>query len=212
MLPYKSSYLSLYFSIRYHALASLVSALAQIAGTAALGTFLDWKRLSLNARARVSFAVIMALIGGCWVWGAVIQAGYARRKPSLDWNEPGLGAGQLRAHLQLRVLVGGLDVEAFRRRREIHKCREGARERGAAHQFWNQFNRRTRELPPPSLTAALGANFGLWGVAVNKSVSFTSASMHRRILSVRTKTGRREDESRQRRPVRVNIAINRCNR
>ncbi|KAK1988189.1 hypothetical protein LZ30DRAFT_766241, partial [Colletotrichum cereale] len=41
VLPYSSSYLSLYFSVRSRALALLVSALTQIAGTAVLGTFLD---------------------------------------------------------------------------------------------------------------------------------------------------------------------------
>lgn len=44
LLPYSSSYLSLYFTVRSRALASLVSALAQIAGTALLGCFLDWNR------------------------------------------------------------------------------------------------------------------------------------------------------------------------
>ncbi|KAI8309392.1 hypothetical protein K4K61_001723 [Colletotrichum sp. SAR11_59] len=87
------SYLSLYFTIRARALASLVSALAQIAGTAALGSFLDWKRVSLTTRARVSYAFLMALIGGCWIWGTVVQADYARHKPSLDWDDAGFGRG-----------------------------------------------------------------------------------------------------------------------
>lgn len=93
LLPYSSSYLSLYFSVRARALASLVSALAQIAGTAALGSFLDWKRISLATRARVSYVFLMALIGGCWIWGAVVQAEYARHPPSLDWDDAGFGRG-----------------------------------------------------------------------------------------------------------------------
>ncbi|OAL47410.1 MFS general substrate transporter [Pyrenochaeta sp. DS3sAY3a] len=54
-LPYIGSYMSLYFSVRSRALASLVTALAQVLATGIMGTFLDWKRLTLNQRARFGF-------------------------------------------------------------------------------------------------------------------------------------------------------------
>lgn len=100
-LPYNSSYLSLYFSVRARALASLVAAVAQITTTLAFGAFLDWPRLHLNRRARYAYIFMMALAGGCWVWGIVVQAGYsaassssaADETPSLDWSDDGFGRG-----------------------------------------------------------------------------------------------------------------------
>lgn len=92
-LPYISSYLSLYFSVRARALASLVSAVAQVVATMILGSFLDWKRFSINQRARYSYFFIMGLIGGCWIWGAVVQNRYGQHTPALDWVDNGFGRG-----------------------------------------------------------------------------------------------------------------------
>lgn len=94
-LPYNSSYLALYFTVRSRALASLVSALAQVLTTLAFGAFLDWAALSLNRRARYAYLAMMALAGGCWVWGVIVQAGYDRQqerndggtRPALDWAD-----------------------------------------------------------------------------------------------------------------------------
>lgn len=36
---------------------------------------------------------MMSLIGGCWAWGTVVQVGYSRHKPSLDWDDDGFGRG-----------------------------------------------------------------------------------------------------------------------
>jgi hypothetical protein len=91
--PYVSSYVSLYFSVRARALGSLVSAVAQITATLIMGSFLDWQRFSLNQRARYSYMFIMTLIGSCWVWGVVVQDGYTKHKPALDWNSSGFGRG-----------------------------------------------------------------------------------------------------------------------
>lgn len=92
-LPYNSSYLSLYFSVRSRALASLVSALAQVLTTLLFGAFLDWTSLSSNRRARYGYIFMMSLIGGCWVWGTVVQVGYSQNKPSLDWDDQVFGRG-----------------------------------------------------------------------------------------------------------------------
>lgn len=92
-LPYNSSYLSLYFSVRSRALASLVSALAQVFTTLVFGAFLDWARLSSNRRAKYGYTFMMSLIGGCWAWGTVVQVGYSQHKPSLDWDDAGFGRG-----------------------------------------------------------------------------------------------------------------------
>lgn len=65
--------MTLHFSTRSRALASLVTALAQIFATGIMGTFLDWKRLTLNQRARFGFLGMMTLSGGIWAWAIVIQ-------------------------------------------------------------------------------------------------------------------------------------------
>ncbi|KAF7557797.1 hypothetical protein G7Z17_g407 [Cylindrodendrum hubeiense] len=92
-LPYIGSYVSLYFSVRARALASLVAALAQIIASLLLGTFLDWAKFSVNARATGSFIAMMALIGGCWIWGTIIQREYTANPGGLDWVDDGFGRG-----------------------------------------------------------------------------------------------------------------------
>ncbi|KAL4784579.1 major facilitator superfamily domain-containing protein [Aspergillus varians] len=93
LLSYASSYLTLYFSVRARALASLISALAQITANFFFGSFLDWQRFTLNQRSRFSYIFIMALFGGTWVWGAVVQQGYEIHTPTLDWVDGGFGRG-----------------------------------------------------------------------------------------------------------------------
>lgn len=36
---------------------------------------------------------MMVLIGGCWIWGTVVQKGYTDHKPALDWDDAGFGRG-----------------------------------------------------------------------------------------------------------------------
>ncbi|EHY58949.1 hypothetical protein HRR83_001788 [Exophiala dermatitidis] len=92
-LPYIGSYMSLYFSVRARALASLVTALAQVLATAMMGTFLDIKRLTINQRAKGGFLAIMILSGGVWTWAVVIQHKYQQHKPALDWVDAQFGEG-----------------------------------------------------------------------------------------------------------------------
>jgi len=35
----------------------------------------------------------MALIGGCWIWGTIVQKEYSAHKPALDWSDSGFGRG-----------------------------------------------------------------------------------------------------------------------
>lgn len=58
-----------------------------------MGTFLDWTRLSLNSRAKYAYSIMMALIGGCWIWGVIIQREYGNKPPGLDWDDSGFGRG-----------------------------------------------------------------------------------------------------------------------
>lgn len=85
--------MSLYLSVRSRALASLVTALAQVLATAMMGTFLDYKRLSINTRARYGFLGMMILSGGVWNWALVIQHKYQQNKPALDWGNSAFGEG-----------------------------------------------------------------------------------------------------------------------
>ncbi|GKT42920.1 UNC93-like protein [Colletotrichum spaethianum] len=93
LLSYAGSYLSLYFSVRSRALASLVSALAQITANFFFGHFLDWTKFTVNQRARIAYVGMMALFGGTWVWATVIQREYGLKAPALDWVDTGFGRG-----------------------------------------------------------------------------------------------------------------------
>jgi hypothetical protein len=109
-LSYIGSYLSLYFSVRSRALASLVSSLAQITANAILGSFLDWRGVSLNARAKWAYIAMSTIIGSCWIWAVVVSQSYQvfcqsarpseliamkvqygnwHHKPALDWVDSG---------------------------------------------------------------------------------------------------------------------------
>lgn len=70
-----------------------MSALAQIAANILFGSFLDWRRFSLRQRAIIAYVFMMALFGGTWVWGAVVQHEYGLHKPALDWDDAGFGRG-----------------------------------------------------------------------------------------------------------------------
>jgi hypothetical protein len=121
-LSYVGSYLTLYFSVRSRALASLVSAIVQILGNLVTGIFLDWRSLNMNQRARYAFIAIMALTGGTWIYAAVIQHQYSNLNPKLDWADAGWARGwflyiliQLNFALIYNYLfwiIGGLSTNA----------------------------------------------------------------------------------------------------
>ncbi|KAI1843256.1 hypothetical protein JX265_012171 [Neoarthrinium moseri] len=167
-LPYISSYLSLYFSVRSRALASLVSALAQVVATLIFGAFLDWTRLDLNKRARYGFIFMMTLIGGCWVWGAIVQNEYTLHKPQLDWVDTGFGRGwALYIFWQVNFSLAynfGFWLISFlaRNPKETARYMSVARAAEAAGQCISSGISSTSAL----LISALGVNFALWGVAV----------------------------------------------
>lgn len=184
-LPYNSSYLSLYFSVRSRALASLVSALAQVSTTLAFGTFLDWTSISSNRRAKYGYVFMMSLIGGCWAWGTVVQIGYSQHKPSLDWDDAGFGRGWAlyifwSINFSLAYNYGFWLIGLMARDpKEVVRYMSVARAVEAAGQciasgvsstsapvskcLHKQM--KTTILTFPQLTVPLGLNFALWGVA-----------------------------------------------
>lgn len=84
-----------YFSVRSRALGSLLSAITASLSNYLLGFFLDWKKPSVNSRAKWSFGVIYALQAAWWAWAIYIMHEYHTTvpKPSFDWTTPGYGRG-----------------------------------------------------------------------------------------------------------------------
>ncbi|ETS86006.1 hypothetical protein PFICI_04031 [Pestalotiopsis fici W106-1] len=167
-LPYIGSYLSLYFSVRSRALASLVSALAQVVATLIFGAFLDWTRYDLNKRARYGYIFMMSLIGGCWIWGVIVQNQYTQHKPALDWDDVGFGKGwALYIFWQINFSLTynfGFWMISFLAREpsEIARYMSLARGAEAAGQCISSGISSTSA----PLISALGVNFALWGLAV----------------------------------------------
>ncbi|KAH9894625.1 MFS general substrate transporter [Xylariomycetidae sp. FL2044] len=167
-LPYISAYLSLYFSVRSRALASLVSAIAQVVSTLIIGAFLDWTRFDLNKRARYAYIAMMALIGGCWVWGTIVQHNYQHHKPALDWDDAGFGKGwALYIFWQINFALTynyGFWLISFlaQEPKETVRFMSVARAAEAAGQCVSSGISSTSA----PLISALGVNFALWGVAV----------------------------------------------
>ncbi|KAH6975168.1 major facilitator superfamily domain-containing protein [Ilyonectria sp. MPI-CAGE-AT-0026] len=167
-LPYIGSYVSLYFSVRARALASLVAALSQIVASLLLGTFLDWAKFSVNNRAVGSFLVMMTLIGGCWIWGTIIQREYTSSPPGLDWVDDGFGRGWalyilwqvnwVLTYNHAYWLIGSLAREPA----DIPRLTSYVRALESAGQCISSGISSTST----PLITALGINFGIWGVAV----------------------------------------------
>ncbi|OJJ62914.1 hypothetical protein ASPSYDRAFT_55656 [Aspergillus sydowii CBS 593.65] len=168
LLSYASSYLTLYFSVRARALASLISALAQITANFFFGSFLDWRRFTLNQRARFSYIFIMALFGGTWIWGAVVQHDYEVHTPALDWVDKGFGRGWafyilMQVNFALAYNYGyWLAGYVARGPAEIIRLTSTVR---AVEAAGGAVAAGISSTPAP-LIAALGVNFGLWGLAV----------------------------------------------
>ncbi|GAA5834419.1 hypothetical protein JCM11251_007983 [Rhodosporidiobolus azoricus] len=83
-----SSFLTLYFSVRARALASLLSAVCGVLVGILFGFFLDNQRLSLQFRARVGAAVSFTLFSGMLIWSLVVQKEFSDNNPGkLDWTD-----------------------------------------------------------------------------------------------------------------------------
>ncbi|GAA6025161.1 hypothetical protein JCM10207_008920 [Rhodosporidiobolus poonsookiae] len=85
---YASTFLTLYFSVRARALASLLSAVCGVIASTALGFFLDNQRLSLATRARLGAAITFTLFSGMLIWALVVQKQFSDHNPGkLDWTD-----------------------------------------------------------------------------------------------------------------------------
>ncbi|KAF2735597.1 MFS general substrate transporter [Polyplosphaeria fusca] len=88
-----STYNATYFTVRSRALASLVASTCVIFSNFLLGFFLDWQRLTVNARAVVAFTVIYAFEAALYIYAMVICKRYEARdaRPTFDWVDHGFG-------------------------------------------------------------------------------------------------------------------------
>lgn len=87
-LSYKGTFTAVYHSVRGRALTSFTSAFAGIAGTFAMGFFLDSPRLSRSTKFRWAFIGTYTLYSMVWVWYTVVQWYYAKTNPvGLDWRQ-----------------------------------------------------------------------------------------------------------------------------
>lgn len=84
-----------YFTVRSRALGSLLAAVTSSLSNYILGFFLDWKKPSVNSRAKWSFGVIYTLQAAWWAWAIYIMNHYHNTtpKPTLDWADAGFGKG-----------------------------------------------------------------------------------------------------------------------
>lgn len=85
------SFQGLWFSVRARALGSFVSAIIALILGNVLGAFLDQKRISLKARSRGAFFVVLGLQGGWWIWATILVTNFRVTQPIYDWVDPGFG-------------------------------------------------------------------------------------------------------------------------
>ncbi|GAC98435.1 hypothetical protein PHSY_006029 [Pseudozyma hubeiensis SY62] len=84
-----------YFTVRSRALGSLLSAITASISNYLLGFFLDWKKPTVNTRAKYAFLFIYSIQAAWWAWAIYIMNKYHNTtpKPTFDWTTPGYGAG-----------------------------------------------------------------------------------------------------------------------
>jgi hypothetical protein len=91
---YPGTYLATYFTVRSRALGSLSFAISGTFGTWLAGALVDvkWTK-SRQTRAIVTYAIIVALNSGSWIWAVYIQNEFRFSKPTLDWASSSFGRG-----------------------------------------------------------------------------------------------------------------------
>ena len=83
---YLNVYLTKYFSVRSRALASLLTALANISADVVVGLVSDNKRLGNQAqRARAIWAFLAISTTGLWIWQTITQVHFTQNSTPVDW-------------------------------------------------------------------------------------------------------------------------------
>lgn len=88
-----STYNATYFTVRSRALASLVASTCVIVTNFLLGSFLDWRKLTINSRAIIAFCLIYSFMASLYVYAMIVNKGFERRneRPTYDWLSDGFG-------------------------------------------------------------------------------------------------------------------------
>ncbi len=81
------TYNAKYFSVRSRALGSFLAAVVAIIANYLLGFLLDYRKLTINARARLSYAIVFGYAGIVWAF-SIAQMNYLHRRDGavLDWG------------------------------------------------------------------------------------------------------------------------------
>ncbi|KAL2829639.1 MFS general substrate transporter [Aspergillus pseudoustus] len=107
-LSYKGNFTAVYHSVRGRALTSFTGAVSGIAGTFAMGVFLDSKHLSKSSKFRCGFGGVYTLYTLVWIWYTIVQWYYQKTSPvGLDWTQSEFYASYL------LILVDGFTDHAF---------------------------------------------------------------------------------------------------
>ena len=82
-----NTYIGNNFTVRSRALGSLLSAVVASLANYATGAFLDWKGVTVNFRARLTFIVMYALQLGWYTFAIVIMNRLEGRHKPIDWAD-----------------------------------------------------------------------------------------------------------------------------
>lgn len=90
---YAGNFKTYYFGIRARALMGFVANFGTLLSSQLMSTFLDYKKVAVRKRITYGFYYVILLHIVAWVYGWVIQAKYARTKPTFDWEDAGFTEG-----------------------------------------------------------------------------------------------------------------------
>jgi MFS family permease len=78
---------ALWFTVRARALGSFLSGVVAVIAGNLLGLWLDRTRVSIQRRARSTFAFLSVLQLGLWVWATVLVTRFRHTRPTYDWAD-----------------------------------------------------------------------------------------------------------------------------
>lgn len=111
---YQSNYLTAYFSVRARALASLLTAIVQLAADFIFAFFSDYRGFG-NQRRRTQILWVGFAVGitGLWIWQIVTEVFFTRTNATVDWNGSSSSFNNAMAVLILWKYVSPLTIRFF---------------------------------------------------------------------------------------------------
>ncbi|PWN48001.1 MFS general substrate transporter [Violaceomyces palustris] len=86
-VTYQSNYLAKYFTVRARALASLLTAVANLLANISIGLAMDLKWLNQAQRAKVIWTFFAIAVTGLWIWQTITEVHFHRNPTPVDWND-----------------------------------------------------------------------------------------------------------------------------